>query len=148
MEDLKKVRRFFVYGSLMEGFSNYDGNFDNFICYRAKGKYHGLLYHLVNQNYPALIEGDAVVYGEIIELADFHNMVVKMDEYEGYFGKDHPENLYHRKIVVVDNLDEGKKEEVYIYYYAKNDINSSDKPAVHIQDGDWRNYMKKEKAVK
>lgn len=65
----KRLYGVFVYGTLMKGFWNYRRYLEGKISYVASGKTQGLLYHLP-EGYPALITGNKLVEGEIIEPID------------------------------------------------------------------------------
>ena len=54
---------FFVYGSLMEGFWNYEKVLKNKVIEKKAVFVHGTLYHLKHKGYPALLKGQNKIYG-------------------------------------------------------------------------------------
>lgn len=67
----------------------------------------GELYHL--GNYPGLVEGDGAVPGELHRIRN-PEVLAKLDEFEGV-----PENLYHRKAVVLTS----PEIVAWVYYYSR-----------------------------
>ena len=68
-ESKNQIRRMFVYGTLMKGFVNYDHHLRGQVISITQGDTAGQLYHLP-QGYPALVEGDKAIKGEVMELVD------------------------------------------------------------------------------
>jgi gamma-glutamylcyclotransferase (GGCT)/AIG2-like uncharacterized protein YtfP len=134
-------QRIFVYGSLMEGFSNYEKIFLGKVLTRTPARVRGLLYHQTFKAYPALIPGEGWVKGEFLELEDFSRLLIVGDRLENYFGES-PDNEYERRITPVELLPEGTPAFAYVYWYARNDLGSGENPAELIPSGDWRSYMK------
>lgn len=137
---MEQARKLFVYGSLMEGFFNYDKSLVGQLKSRAPAKTRGILYHQTEKGYPALIDGDGWVYGEIIELSDFSERIGPLDEIENYTSPGAPGNEYERVILPVLRGD-GTAELCYCYRYARADLGSAGNPAVRVKSGDWRCYM-------
>lgn len=101
--------KLFVYGTLMQGFFNYDkalaGNLHSSVPARVKGN----LYHLEKDGYPALVPGDGWVFGELIELKSFKDTIVLLDQIENYrIGNE--TNEYERLMTSVEVIDTGTKE--------------------------------------
>ncbi|MEG1087813.1 MAG: gamma-glutamylcyclotransferase family protein, partial [Cetobacterium sp.] len=65
-------KKIFVYGSLREGFFNYDKYLVNKVSPASLGKVNGKLFHLSHKGYPALLDGEEEVIGELMELKDFY----------------------------------------------------------------------------
>ena len=80
------VRFIFVYGSLMEGFFNSEKALKGKVEKRIKAKTKGRLYHLIEKEYPALVDGEDVVYGELLIMKDLENILPILDEIEKYYG--------------------------------------------------------------
>ena len=58
---------FFVYGSLREGFYNYNKFLAGKIFKKKQGKLHNVkLYHMPYKGYPAIVPGEDYVLGEIM----------------------------------------------------------------------------------
>ncbi|MDD3192510.1 MAG: gamma-glutamylcyclotransferase [Oscillospiraceae bacterium] len=138
-------KKMFVYGTLMRGFYNYDkalvGQEKSMVPARTRGR----VWHMVDRGYPAIKEGEGWVYGELVELKDFAAVIDQMDDIEGYHGPDDPRNEYARILLPVENLETGKMEEAYVYYYVPDDLGSSENPVVELTHGSWRTYMEEKK---
>lgn len=134
-------RKFFVYGTFLKGFRNYIKAIEGHAVSISPAKTKGTLYHVEKLNCPAVKDGDGWVYGEIVELKDFAARLDLMDEIEGYYGPNNPDNLYERVVVTAENLETGESEEVYLYYYLPENLGTDENPCVPLPDGDWRAYM-------
>ena len=65
----KKNINIFVYGSLREGFYNYDKYLKGKITSIRQAKIDNMnIYHMPYKGYPAMFNGDRTVYGEIVEI--------------------------------------------------------------------------------
>jgi gamma-glutamylcyclotransferase (GGCT)/AIG2-like uncharacterized protein YtfP len=133
-------QRLFVYGSLMEGFFNYEKIFRGQVLTRIPARVRGILYHQTRKGYPAMIPGEGWVKGEFLELEDFSRLMVISDGIENYFGPS-GDNEYERRITPVELLPEGTAAFAYVYWYAKDDLGADENPAELIPSGDWRSYM-------
>lgn len=137
-----KIKRIFVYGSLREGFYNFDkflmGRIHNIV---STGTLKGKLFHLSEKGYPALISGDDIVTGEIIDVIDDGNIFDELNELEGYLGPNNPKNDYNLVDIEVQ-FGSSQKEllPVYLYNSSENTILEKDS-GIYIPDGDWKNYM-------
>jgi gamma-glutamylcyclotransferase (GGCT)/AIG2-like uncharacterized protein YtfP len=140
-------QRLFVYGSLMEGFFNYEKLFSDKVTSRTPARVRGILYHQSRKGYPAMIPGKEWVKGEFLELENFSRLLTAIDEVENYFDDD-GENEYERRISPVELLPDGIPTAsvalalAYVYWYVRNDLGSAENPAEHIPSGDWRDYMR------
>ncbi len=127
----KFVNRVFVYGSLMRGFALHDiYAYDASTveeCYTD-----GLLFDL--GDYPALVAGEGIVYGELMEFSDIDKILMRFDELEGYNGEGYL-NFFERVMVNVTLLNCGSKISAWTYVYA-GDV--EDKNC--IEEGDWKEY--------
>ncbi|WP_130805777.1 gamma-glutamylcyclotransferase family protein [Senegalia massiliensis] len=131
----------FVYGSLMEGFFNYNNYLKNKIKSRKLAKVKGKLYHLENRGYPALLEGDDDVFGELIEIKDFEKNLVSLDTLEGYIEKNSELNEYNRVIKDIKLLDSQKILKAYVYSFNLKNIENRNAEKIYIPSGSWREYM-------
>lgn len=135
-------KKIFVYGSLREGFFNYDkylsGKVSNITLATVKGK----LYHMPHKGYPALLDGEDVVIGEIMEMKDFYKDIIAMDEMEGYVSaEDTSLNEYTRTVMIVKNLETNQEESVYVYKYEEFNTEDFESHAIYLPHGDWKKYM-------
>jgi gamma-glutamylcyclotransferase (GGCT)/AIG2-like uncharacterized protein YtfP len=134
----------FVYGSLMEGFFNYKYVKDKIIC-RKYAKTMGKLFHQADKGYPAMIDGDDFVYGELLKLDDWDDVIKIVDRTENYFGKGNPENEYNRILVNVETLDDKKNYKAFAYKYNLKDSKEFFEKNIYIKSGSWREFMENQR---
>ena len=108
------------------------------------GKVKGKLYHMSHKGYPALLEGEDDVLGEVMTLKDFESVMVPMDKMENYYGVNDSRNEYNRVVMDVE-VSNGRKESCYVYYYAMNDKEVFHENSIYIENGDWKSFMLKQK---
>lgn len=87
----------FAYGTLKvdAGPSSSARYFDKFRLSSIEGTVAGVLYNL--GYFPAIIlGGPELVYGELHKYSNFAQVIALMDQIEGYFGYNNPNNLYRR----------------------------------------------------
>lgn len=140
MLEPREQKKIFVYGSLRTGFYNYDKYLKGKVNDAILGKVKGKLYHMPHKGYPALLEGEDIVIGEVMTLKNFEEVMVPMDEMENYYGVNDSRNEYNRIVMDVE-LEDGKIESCYVYYYAMNDEEVFSKNSIYINNGDWASYM-------
>lgn len=133
------IKRLFVYGSLMEGFFNYEKALKGKVLSRAHGRVRGILYHQTVKAYPAMVAGDGWVAGEILELDDFDRVLEIGDRIESYEGPHGKDNEYDRRITDIEA--DGKIVRAWAYWYSRNDLGTPQNPAILIPNGDWRKFM-------
>lgn len=136
----------FVYGSLREGFFNYDKYLDGKVEKIKKAKLNKMkLYHMPYKGYPAITYGEDEVLGEIIVVKDedYDSTIKAIDEMEGFKGEGNPENEYHKILLEVENIETKEKENCFVYFYNKDLDKIFESEAVYIPDGDWKKYMLK-----
>lgn len=137
MSDIKYV---FVYGSLMEGFFNSEKALVGKVKKRIKAKTKGKLYHLANKGYPAMIDGEDIIYGELLVIDDLDALFPALNKIEKYFGENDPNNEYHRVVIEVETED-GDKELAYVYKYNDDNVENQKDEKIYIPNGSWREYM-------
>jgi gamma-glutamylcyclotransferase (GGCT)/AIG2-like uncharacterized protein YtfP len=135
-------KRLFAYGSFMEGFFNYKKTLKGKVIFRTLGKVRGILYHQTNKGYPAMIHGDGWVSGEFLEFDNFDKSISLCDKIEKYFSPNHPDNEYERMVSEVE-LANGETSLAWVYWYGRNDLNSSENPVILVSSGNWRDFMQK-----
>lgn len=134
----------FVYGSLSEGFYNYNIYLKGKVLIKHESRTKGKLFHLVNKGYPGMIEGDEWVYGELFTIKDYEKTLEDIDKMEHYYGKDNPENEYNRVISEVEVIDTNEKVRAYIYKYNEESEYELKHRHKEIPYGDWRKFMKEQ----
>ncbi|NLX69523.1 MAG: gamma-glutamylcyclotransferase [Clostridiales bacterium] len=133
----------FVYGSLMENFFNYKHVKDKILS-RKYARTRGKLFHQVEKGYPAMIDGDDYIYGELLELYDWDNTIKAIDKVENYFGEGNPENEYNRVIIDVETLDDKKSYKAYAYKFNLKETEEFYEKNIYIKHGNWREFMEKQ----
>ncbi|NFV14000.1 gamma-glutamylcyclotransferase [Clostridium sporogenes] len=137
----------FVYGSLREGFFNFDKYIKDQIISRRLGKIKGILYHMPNKGYPAALKGNGEVVGEVIELKNWNENIKSLDAMENYISDRNDNNEYNRELVeveIMENEDKGKKLKAFAYLYNMNDEDVFNKNSIYISHGDWKKFMLQE----
>lgn len=138
---MKKNINVFVYGSLREGFFNYDIYLKGKVLSSRSAILRGMdLYHMPYKGYPAIVPGKGVVVGEVVEIDDYKNTITAMDDMEGFISEDNPKNEYHKQLHEVE-FENGTTEQCYLYFYNKDIDDRFVDEAVYIPDGDWAKYM-------
>ena len=135
---------FFVYGSLREGFFNYDKYLAGKVLKKMDAKLNNMkLYHMPYKGYPAITPGDNVILGEIMVISEdvYEETMKAMDEMEGFISENNPENEYHKIILEVENLETKEKEKCFVYFYNKDKDVNFIKQAEYVPSGDWKSYM-------
>lgn len=131
----------FTYGSLREGFFNYNKYLKGKVTSRKIGKVKNSdLYHMPYKGYPAILSGTGEVIGEVMVISDYDNVMRAIDEMEGFISEENPNNEYNKKLLEVE-LEDGSKEMCYVYCYNKNIDDLFEKEAISIPTGDWKEYM-------
>ncbi|QTA93958.1 gamma-glutamylcyclotransferase [Desulfonema magnum] len=119
----------FVYGTLLKGMSRFGVLADS--RFMGHGFIRGLLYDL--GDYPAIRQGDSLVYGELYEIS--REKRHELDRIEGYFSQDEPHSLYLRNEAEVTLLNDGSREKASAYFY-----NQALEDCQKIVCGDYRRY--------
>jgi gamma-glutamylcyclotransferase (GGCT)/AIG2-like uncharacterized protein YtfP len=132
--------RLFVYGSLMEGFFNYEKVLAGRVLSRRRAFVRGKLFHQSAKGYPALVSGASPAAGEFLELDDFDRLLAVCDGVENFFGPGRRENEYERRLTPVE-LENGETASAWVYWYARDDLGTGANPAVLLPAGDWRSYV-------
>lgn len=135
---------FFVYGSLREGFFNYDKYLAGKVSEKKDARLENMrLYHMPYKGYPAITPGEDVILGEIMVINedDYEATMKAMDEMEGFISENNPENEYHKVVLEVENLQTEEKEKCYVYFYNKDKDKIFDNEAVYVSHGDWKKHM-------
>lgn len=128
--------KIFVYGSLRKGFFN----FNKYINTSAKkielGEVKGMLYAINDKEYPALLEGEGSVIGEIITVENCN--LNDIDTMENYFGENNPQNEYNKIKKEIKNLETGEIEILDVYVYNTTNPSFSYDNLTFIPSGDWK----------
>ncbi|GBF32813.1 hypothetical protein DCCM_1009 [Desulfocucumis palustris] len=90
------------------------------------------------QGYPALLEGEGVVRGELVFLPHLDMIIKNIDILEDYYGPG-GNNMYRREIAEVEIIETGEKAAAYVYFYC--DERYARQEGIRIVNGDWRKFM-------
>ena len=132
--------KIFVYGSLRSDMFNYDRLLKGKTSKIEKGYMKGHLSHIENKGYPAGIDGEDKITGEIMELIDFEKSLIELDKLENYTIDNEIECEYIRKIKTIEKED-GSTVQAYVYMYnPESSMNKEDK-LTYINHGDWKVHM-------
>lgn len=134
-------RPFFVYGSLMQGFWNAEKYLNGKVIRREPATTKGRLYHIENRGYPAMVEGEDVVYGEVIWVKSFDEVVKELDTLENYTQAAKENSQYMRVVQPIDVG--GSKVEAYVYRYNAKAKRNQEDQLNPVPKGAWRSYMSK-----
>ncbi|MGL4739858.1 MAG: gamma-glutamylcyclotransferase family protein [Sarcina sp.] len=134
------MKRFFVYGSLREGFFNYNKYLEGHVLTSEIGITKGNLYHINHKGYPALVDGVREIEGEVITVDNPKILIAALDKMENFFGPGHKQNEYERieKEVTLEN---GDIEICYVYKYVHKNVNDFDERYIFLETNSWKEYM-------
>lgn len=137
-----KIGTIFVYGSLMKDFFNYNKYLKGKVIEIKYGYVIGSLYHLSNKGYPGFMKsGHGKIYGEIMTIRDYDEVLVLMDKLEGYVPMKHVDNMYNRISTQVFELASTNTHMLDVYVYNdKAKVNKRD-IKIPLDHGSWRDYM-------
>jgi gamma-glutamylcyclotransferase (GGCT)/AIG2-like uncharacterized protein YtfP len=129
MTEMVEPESVFVYGSLMRGLELHRHiEFGTFV---SQGTTKGVLLSL--GRYPGLVDGDAIVRGEIYRFADLPAALDVLDDIED-FDATNPDGSMYVRVARPVMTDDGQEVISWLYVY-----NQPTQGAVPIQSGDWRN---------
>lgn len=138
----QEMKRLFVYGSLRDGFFNYDKYLKGHVLTNEIATTQGILYHMNHKGYPALVDGERQIEGEVISVDNPEILIKALDEMENFYGIGNENNEYERieKEVI---LQSGEKEFCYVYKYVEKTIDQFDDDYIFIEKNSWKEYMLK-----
>lgn len=142
------TKMIFVYGSLMTNFWNHNKSLKGHVIHSTKGQITGTLYHLANKGYPGFIPtGHNTVYGEILSVNDYEEVLKKMDNIEGYCGFYHSQNPYNRCKQEVKVYNTNQYLELDVYIYNPDALDNLMDQRIALPQGNWSDYMEQEDAI-
>ena len=144
-EDSRPLSNYvFVYGTLMQGFSNH--RYMNGCKFIGRAVMKGEVYDM-NCGFPAFIcnsddleDDECYVYGELYEVPD--EMMGSMDNLEGYYEDNKSKSMYIRERKAVEILDTGETTNAWVYIWNRE----LPKDSVRLPDGDWGMFNEGRKA--
>lgn len=131
----------FVYGTLLEGFSNHARYVQPFGHQAFPARIKGEMYHLP-QGYPGLIEGTHDVIGTVLCFTpdEYERALAGLDELEDYYGEGDSRNEYERIMVPARRIGT-EEEEVMVYVYRYLNEAYVKRAGIRLAHGDWRRFM-------
>jgi gamma-glutamylcyclotransferase (GGCT)/AIG2-like uncharacterized protein YtfP len=126
----------FFYGTLRTGFDRTTrAGIDAFLKFAGRGWINGKLFDL--GIYPAAVPAtDSRVRGEVFRMVDAPNVLAALDGIEGSRAAE-PERSLHTRTQVTATLDDGRTEEVWVYFY-----NAPLGGAQRIESGDYLEHLR------
>lgn len=109
------MKKMFVYGTLRRGMYNYEKYYKEYDSFHGYGYVKGELHAIKGKGYPALIEGERMVLGEIHEVPD--EVQDAVDLMEGFYGEGKMENEYDKIVRIIYNAEGKVMEKLPVYFY-------------------------------
>ena len=134
------MKQIFVYGSLRKGMYNYERYVKGKSHFVGNGYVKGCLYALKDAAYPALLDGDQDVFGEIYEIDE--QVASAIDELEGCHKDTLGEYYKARKII---RTTQGALLELEVYCFSLDYEKNAERLKAVIPHGDFVKYVKEEK---
>ena len=137
LEDQSVNMKLFVYGSLRKGRYNYDIYLKNNSKFLQEAYVRGILYSLKGKEYPAIVEGNSLILGELFEVDQ--ETFDRMDEMEGYV-PGRFENEYDKIVTEILDKEGNVIDHLPVYWY--NVKLASQKALLDevIESGDYVKY--------
>ena len=130
----------FVYGTLREGFHNYEAYLEPYIQEKHPARIGSVsLMHIQAAGYPVILPGDGEVTGELVWLNDFAGALPALDRLEGYNG-DPRSSTYVRLVKQVHDLTTDETIDAYVYWFNRP-IQEIRSETIPVGSGDWAMFM-------
>lgn len=126
----------FVYGSLMKGMVHHN-KVASFVKDIKVATCEGTLFRLP-VGYPTMVDGPGVVKGELLTLDKFKDILMILDEFEGFSPTNPDKSLYNRVEKPISVEGAKKPSNSFVYVLNKSRL---PKDAVVIESGDYRQVM-------
>jgi gamma-glutamylcyclotransferase (GGCT)/AIG2-like uncharacterized protein YtfP len=128
--------KFFVYGSLSEGFVHFS-RIKEFIIDQQEGSLIGSVFRL-KVGYPVLLEdGQDLIRGQIVTVKSSEILLGLLDAFHSFFRDDPAKCLYFRKFLAVRTAVGEALAQVYVLNPMRLPTDS-----ILIKDGDWQTDLK------
>lgn len=109
------MAKIFVYGTLLKGCRNYERYLKDHVFSIQDGYVKGILYTIKGKDYPALLHGERMIHGEILDIEP--SVLPILDELEGYYGINDPRNEYEKIESKIYDASETLIAELPVYFY-------------------------------
>lgn len=137
------MKRIFVYGSLRKGMYNYERYLRNKSTFIGYGYVKGELFSLQHVVYPALLQGDEDIIGEIYEIQQAE--ADALDELEGY-QPGNVDNEYDKIVSEICLQDAATTVALPVYYFNMRKRDHQKRLGDKICENDYVAYMKRKDA--
>ncbi|OQY30918.1 MAG: hypothetical protein B6241_15090 [Spirochaetaceae bacterium 4572_59] len=128
---------FFVYGTLKKGCRNHHFLSQHGIESCGAAYTRGKLYHLINENYPAMLPGTDLISGELYKVDSAEEISHILDKLENYNEENEIESEYIRKKISVS--DEAEYDiSAYAYCYNIREIDDFKNNSIYLPAGEWK----------
>lgn len=138
--------RVFVYGTLRRGMYNFDLYYKGHVVNHRYGYVKGSLYTIIDKVYPALIEGNDTILGEVMDMDESFSLDA-VDKMEGFYYEGCIDNEYDK--VMKDIYDEKGKiiDRLPVYLYNLKNPKQKHSLGEKIECNDYIKYREKIEAA-
>lgn len=133
------MQKIFVYGTLLKDCRNYRKYLENHVGHIQSAYVRGTLYSIKNKDYPALLEGNDFIAGEIMEIDD--SLCDVLDRLEGFRGDGDLMNEYNKKTVRIYDLDFQPIIKLPVYFYNIQHPEQIHSLNEEIKSGSYRTWL-------
>ena len=133
------MQKIFVYGTLLKDYRNYRKYLENHVGHIQSAYVRGTLYSIKNKDYPALLEGNDFIAGEIMEIDD--SLCDVLDRLEGFRGDGDLMNEYNKKTVWIYDLDFQPIIKLPVYFYNIQHPEQIHSLNEEIKSGSYRTWL-------
>ncbi|AGL00333.1 gamma-glutamylcyclotransferase family protein [Desulfoscipio gibsoniae] len=134
------LNRLFVYGTLLPGLANYDRYLKSCKPKTFPAKAKGVMYHLLQDGYPIVQDGEGEVKGVIFESPELLVILPEIDEIHKFTGVESQSDLI-REIRDVTNLETGETVKAHMYLWPPTKAHWLEESAEVIEHGDWLKFL-------
>lgn len=139
------MSRIFVYGTLRKGMYNYDIYLKQHQTYVQNAYVKGHLFSIKGVPYPALLQGNEMVLGEIHEVPD--EVLKEVDAMEGYIEAEHIDNEYNKEICTVYDKEGTIIDYLPVYMYNIKNPRNQQLVDKAIVSNDYVTYINQQKEL-
>ena len=134
--------KIFVYGTLREGQYNYDKYLKGCVIEKEEAYVKGSLHTIQGVVYPALVDGEDMILGEILTLND-QVCMQDVDDMEGYHGDGCIDNEYDKVDCMIYDKNAQPLMKLPVYKYNLRNPKQVALLGEKIQENDYVAYRKK-----
>lgn len=128
--------KLFVYGTLREGAISNKKYLGQKVIGKEVGFVKGILYNIKDMLFPALIDGERMIIGDVYILEDDFDFS-EMDVYEEYYGEGNEKNFYNRVMMPIYDENGSYKYDAFVYLYNTQGKEAMEKLGSVIESNDY-----------